>query len=160
MKSITVRNLAIGLILGVFCLFGFSCGSDSEIKNTKPATNSKAGKTPEISEEERELQSLRTADFDYIFSLKRKDGKVFSSEDKQFLRQKTFRANRRSLTRDEKIIFIGTNYEIDKKDLKAIKERFEFQDFSKSKVDRKRPEDNTNSSGANSNENSNLTIRK
>ncbi len=155
MKVMRIRYPAIGLILGAFCLFSISCGSDSGIEDTNKTTNSNANKTRVISEEERELQSLKTADFDFIYSLKRKDGDVFSPEDRQFLKQKTYRANRRTLTEDEKIIFIGTNYEIDKKDLQTIKERFEFEDFSKSDEELKSAEDRSKTSGANSNANSN-----
>ncbi len=87
--------------------------------------------TPEISEYDRELKSLKTADFDYIFTFKRKDGEPFTSEDKKFLKEKTSRANRRGLLKDEKVLFIGTNYKIDESNLKALKEKFEFEDFSK-----------------------------
>ena len=138
------------LLAVVTCVFTVACGSDVSSKNTNNS-NSNANATPGISEAERELKSLNTADFDYIFSIKRKDGEAFDSEDKSFLKQKTYKANRRNLTRDEKMLFIGSNYRISDKNIAALKDRFDFEDFSKSEVELKKEKEASANNNANSN---------
>ncbi len=131
----------VPILILAACLFPAACGDSVSKTDNSGNANVKI----EISEFDRQLNSLRTADFDYIFTFKRKDGEAFSSEDKKFLKKKTYRANRRGLTKDEKILFIGSNFEIDKKDLTSLKQRFEFEDFSKPSVKRKREDsDNDN----------------
>ncbi|NNF00183.1 MAG: hypothetical protein HKN25_14280 [Pyrinomonadaceae bacterium] len=121
-------NLVAVIILLAMLLITSACLSENG--TNRDSANVSPTKTP-LSELDRELRSLRTVDFDYIFSFKRKDGEAFSREDKKFLKEQTFIANRRSLLKDEKTILIGSNYEIEKKRLDALKERFEFEDFSK-----------------------------
>ncbi len=127
------RNYRIIFLLIIFGLssLGFACGLIKSENTTVAITPSKVTPTPVISEFERELNSLKTADFDYIFAFKRKDGKAFSSEDKKFFKEKTYRANRRTLAKDNKTLFVGTNYAIEDKDLGDLKERFDYEDFSK-----------------------------
>ncbi len=127
-----MRNYKLSPFLFIFAVtsLGFSCGSDApEIKSASntPTANAK----PKVTEFERELKSLKTADFDYIFTFKRKDGEAFSSEDKKIFKEKTYRANRRTLAKDNKTLFVGTNYAIEDKDLSDLKKRFDYEDFSK-----------------------------
>jgi len=151
MKIMHLKNKLICFVfLAAVC--AFSCtndnggqsatsGKDADSKATTPSPKT-------LSESERELKSMKTADFDYIFTFKRKDGEAFDSEDKRFLKQKTYKANRRTLTKDEKLVFIGSNYKIDDKDLAALKKRFDFEDFSKTEEERKM-EQNSNSNSSN-----------
>lgn len=103
--------------------------------------------TPELSEFERELRSLKTADFDYIYVLRRKDGEPFTAEDREFIRQNRHHAtNRSSLSEDEKIIFVGSNFAFEDESLANLKERFAFEDFSKpqSQIEKEQEEEGTN----------------
>ena len=137
-KQLPVRHLKI-LVLVLFAVFSLACFNHAELENTKVAEQPKKKEVlpqpPEnLSDFERELQSMRVADFDYIFVLKRKDGNKFTSEDKAFVREnKHYAANRFSLIEDDKSLFVGSNYEFTEENLMALKERFEFQDFSKPK---------------------------
>ena len=81
---------------------------------------------------ERELKSLRIVEFDYIFALRRKDEKAFTENDKDFVRENShYATNRFSFVDDNKVLFIGTNYEFSEEKVKALKERFDFEDYSK-----------------------------
>ncbi len=81
---------------------------------------------------EQEIKSLKTADFDHIYVLRRKDGGAMTDEDKDFIRaNRHFATNRSSLSEDGKVVFIGTNFEFEKESLDRLKERFLFEDFSK-----------------------------
>lgn len=137
LRSLQLKKLKNGFGLGALILFSvfiFGC-QPVETDNTN------ASKTPDITpspkqnltEFESELKSMRIADFDYVFVLKRKDGGVFNSEDKAFVRaNKHFAANRFSFIEDEKTLFVGSNYEFSPENIEALKERFDFQNFSKS----------------------------
>jgi hypothetical protein len=88
--------------------------------------------TPQMTEFERDLKSFKTAGFDYIFILKRKDGGKMTSEDKQFIRERRhYATNRSKVSDDETTVFMGSNFAFDKKNLEELRDRFDFQDFSK-----------------------------
>lgn len=128
------------MLTGVFAFTG--CLAEDESAETN--ANASPTKTP-LSEFESEMRSMKTVDFDFIFSFKRKDAEAFSSEDKKFLKEQTYIANRRSLLKDGKTIIIGSNYEIEKKRLDALKERFDYEDFSKPPEKRKKQKEESNS---------------
>ncbi len=98
----------------------------------EPNSNANSNSTKELTEFEREIKSLKTADFDYIFAFKRKDGEAFTSEDKKFIKDNShYATNRFTLAKDEKTIFAGSNFEFSEDNMKALRERFEVEDYSK-----------------------------
>ncbi len=133
------------------------CFGEATEKRPQKNANVNTEKTPD--ELEQKLKALKTADFDYIFTFRRKDGEAFDAEDKSIFKAHTFRANRRRLSNDEKVLFVGTNYKIEDKDLKVLKDRFEFEDFSKSEeqIEKERQKDQNanpkNTGNSNKNEN-------
>jgi hypothetical protein len=74
---------------------------------------------------------MRTADFNFILVLRRKDGGKMQPDDKAFVRTNMSGANRRSLADDEKAIVIGSNARVPQDLLTKLNERFDVQDFSK-----------------------------
>ncbi len=145
-----------------FCFLAFfsfallSCADQSLSATSSNNSNATPKKTP--TEFERELKSLKNADFDYIFAFKRKDGEAFESEDKKAIRQHSYVANRRTLTGDEKIVFVGSNYKILEKDMKKLKERFEVEDFSKTEeqIEKEKKKKKEESEGNTNQQNSNV----
>jgi hypothetical protein len=129
------RNFGFGVLV-LFSIFTFAC-QPPETTNEEPSFGSKSANiTPTPKEKltkfESELKSMRIADFYYVFTLKRKDGGVFDSEDKAFVRaNKHYATNRFSFIENDTILFIGTNYKFSEENIEALKDRFEFQDFSK-----------------------------
>lgn len=117
-------------ILVIAVLMGIQTGCIAEPDSGPNTPAEKPLKTP--TEAEVEIRSLRTADFDYIYSLKRKDGNPMDSEDKKFVKNNShYATNRFTLSKDETTIFVGSNYKFNPDGLAALKERFEFEDFSK-----------------------------
>ncbi len=117
-------------------VFIFACQPAlEENKNSIFDTNG-ADITPtpnvELTDFESELKSMQVADFYHIYTLKRKDGGNFNSEDKTFVKENIhYATNRTSFIKDDTILFIGTNYEPTQENIENLKERFEFEDFSK-----------------------------
>lgn len=120
-----------GVILSLLMVVS-GCGP-----NTSIATSGKSGSpTPASNEKtassfEKDLEAMRTANFEYIFSLRRKDGLVLDADDKKFIREnKPAEINRIVLTDDDKALIAGSNYPFSPESLKALQTRYEFQDFS------------------------------
>lgn len=109
-----------------------------------------------MTEFEREIMSLKTADFDYIYVLRRKDGEKLTDEDKDFIRANRHHAtNRSSLSVDEKVVYIGSNFAFEENSLEALKERFAFEDFSKpaDQIEKEKKEKGGGNSNASTNSN-------
>jgi hypothetical protein len=103
---------------------------DEPQEEATASSNTVSGK--KLTEFERQLKAMRTADFDYIFALRRKEGGAFDSEDKAYVREnKHYAANRFVFVDNEKVLFVGSNFEFPEENIKALKERFDVQDFSK-----------------------------
>jgi len=153
-------------------LFLFKACMPPENTNDNTPKNSVAENitpTPniEITEFEKELKSMQVAGFDYIFTLKRKDGSVFTREDRAFVREnKHYAANRFTFVEDDKVLFVGSNYRFADEKIMALKKRFEFGNYSKpdeqiakekevKKKEREEAAENTNSNSGNSSESSN-----
>lgn len=96
---------------------------------------------------------MKTANFDYIFAFRRKDGGVFDSEDKKYLRANTPPGTNRFVATDEDRAFIaGSTYAFSPENLQALRNRFLVEDYSKPEAERQDANQNTN---ANQNMNAN-----
>jgi hypothetical protein len=114
-----------------------SCGANETIlKSNSPTptpTPSGATQTEPSSNDpvEKEVEAMQTAEFNFIYVLRRRDGAVLNSDDKVFLRSVTATVNRRTLSNDGKAIIIGANNKLPPELLQSMKDRFNFEDFSK-----------------------------
>jgi len=116
------------------------CGPNEEIlkSNSNQAAaepTAAANSQPAYDTVESEVQNMRTADFDFIFVLRRKDGGIMQSDDKAFVRTNAPNANRRSLVDAGKAIVIGANAAALGEVTKKLSERFEVQEFSKTRAE-------------------------
>jgi len=121
-------------------LLMFGCGPNEEIlkSNSDQAAAEPTAATksePEYDTVESEVENMRTADFDFIFVLHRKDGGVMQPDDKAFVRANVANANRRSLVEGGKAIVIGANAASTGDVNKKLSERFDVQDFSKPRIE-------------------------
>lgn len=90
---------------------------------------------------------MRTADFNFIYVFRRKDGKAMDANDKRFMAGNTpVETNRRRLSDDDKAIITGSNYRFPPEVMKLLTDRFAMEDYSK-------PESETMNANANSNAN-------
>lgn len=111
------------------CLFA-GCGANENIlrsgKSDPAGANTAATKTSF----ERDLESMRTAGFSFIYVLRRKDGGLIDAEDKSVIRVQTTQTNRRISADDGKAIIIGSNFQIAPHNMAAIYQRFAVENYS------------------------------
>jgi len=130
-KNKHVSKIIIVLITAFFgiCL---ACENSSLKEN-----NNAAQGTPEkkVSEFERDLETMRTANFDYVFVFRRKDGGAFDAEDKIFLNADLPKhlINRVIVSDDDKAVIAGSNYKVPPESLEGLRKRFDIQDYSTKK---------------------------
>jgi hypothetical protein len=124
------KFFCIGLIF--FTLLNFACAnpklkSKKDIQNIAPENNMSAFET--------DLQTMRTANFNYIFAFRRKDGAAFDAEDKKYLRANTPAGTNRFVSTDENRAFIaGSSYKFPPENIKALQNRFLVEDYSKAEI--------------------------
>ncbi len=134
------RIIFIGLIFLI--LPGFACVNQSLLKNKNVAAIVEENK---VSDFERDLQTMKTANFDFIFAFRRKDGAVFDSEDKKYLRANTPAGTNRFISTEEGRAFIaGSLYPFSPENLVALRNRFLVEDYSKPEAERRNTNQTTN----------------
>jgi hypothetical protein len=77
-----------------------------------------------------ELEKMRTANLQYVFVFRRKDGGAFDGEDKKFLRGNLPFNNRVVLADEDKAVIVGSNYKFPTENLDALRLRFNIEDYS------------------------------
>ncbi|CAN5365284.1 hypothetical protein BH20ACI1_BH20ACI1_01780 [soil metagenome] len=116
--------LLFSLII-IVCL-NFACESPS-LKANKTIVNKPENKVADF---QSDLQTMRTAGFDYIFVFRRKDGGVFDAEDKAYLKANSPSVtNRFILSDDDKAVIAGSGYEFPTENLEALRKRFDVEDY-------------------------------
>ena len=84
---------------------------------------------------EKDLRDMETANFDYVFIFRRKDGGVFDKDDKKFLRQNTPpETNRFILSDEEKAFIAGSGFAFFPEQMTALNSRFIVEDHSKPEI--------------------------
>ncbi len=128
-------------------LFFAACGANEGIlrsgKDASPQANVES-KTPFA----KDLEAMRTADFRFVYVLRRKDGGPIDAEDRGVIKVQTAIANRRVAADDDKAFIIGSNVQIPPQNMVALFDRFAVENYSPP------PEVNTNAN-ANANANAN-----
>jgi hypothetical protein len=112
------------------------CGPNQEILKSnanQPVTESTVASNtgPAVDSAESEVENMRTADFEFILVLRRKDGGVMQPDDKSFVKTVTTNANRRSLSDGDKSIVIGANSKVPPELIAKLSQRFVVKDYSK-----------------------------
>jgi len=111
-------------------LIASACGGNESIlksgKEPTPQANADSGKTTF----EKDLDAVRTADFSFVYVLRRKDGGVIDAEDKSVIRLQTAQANRRVAADDGRAFIIGSNFPLPPQNIAAIYGRFAVENYS------------------------------
>lgn len=76
------------------------------------------------------MDEIRTADFIFVYVLRRKDGGKIDAEDRRIIKLQTGDANRRVAADDDRAIIIGSNYQLPEKNMRILYERFAVDDQS------------------------------
>ena len=126
--SPTIRG-PVSSILLLLALIASSCGPNEGIlksgKEMPPPANVDSRTTFA-----RELDAMQTADFRWVYVLRRKDGGKIDAEDRSVIKLQTTDANRRVAADDDKAFIIGSNVPVPPPNLAALYGRFAVEDHS------------------------------
>ena len=137
------------LTLLSFCFLATACGPNQQILRSAETPTPPAVSPTPLSALEQEVKAMRTADFNFIYVLRRKDAAPLDAADKKIASDNIPpEVNQRKVFDDGRAIIIGSNYRLPGENWKALGERFAIEDFSK-------PESEI--MGANTNANSNTS---
>ena len=92
----------------------------------------RAAATPVQNTIDQEIESMRTADFIFIYVIRRKDAGTLNPEDREFASSVIpGQMNRRTVSTDGKAILVGSNFRMPEDERKLIEERFALEDLSR-----------------------------
>lgn len=140
--SLHTKIFGFVLLLFVLILPNFGCESPSlKANSSKPAANVAEDNVPAL---EKDLQTMRNANFDFVYVFRRKDGGVLDGEDKKYLKANSpVFTNRFVLTDENKAAIAGSSYKFEAENLDNLQKRFVIENFSK-------PENQQTNSNSNS----------
>ena len=125
----------LGLVALLLALSFVSCAPNQRIieSNAERAPESAPESQPVAPPKfEDDIAAMKTADFNFIFVFRRKDGAELDKDDRAFMNGHIpYEINRKKIVDGGKALLIGSNYRVPADDFKALKERFLFEDFSK-----------------------------
>lgn len=115
----------------ISCLFAAACEPAPSMLENRAATPLPVKESEEkLTSLEREIRDAES--FLIILVFKRKDGGVFTGDDKKYLSaNKPANINRAILTDDEKAVVVGSNFLFPPENLEALRKRFVVEDHSK-----------------------------
>ena len=127
-----INSLLVFLLAAVVC----SCAPNQRIvESNAQLTDGEANRaavTPVRSSIERDIEAMRTADFVFVYLIKRTDGGPLDAEDKRFASAVIpGEMNRRTVADEGRAILIGSNFRMPDDSRKLIEERFVFEDLSR-----------------------------
>lgn len=79
---------------------------------------------------ESDLEAMHTAGFDFIYALRRRDGAVLNADDVSTIKSLTAETNRRVRSDGDRAILIGSNFQLEPKNIAALDEHFSVEDYS------------------------------
>lgn len=117
------------VVLGIAAAI-FAAGCRDSLTGQNP--DGPVMETPEVlTPFERDLKTMETADFQHIYVFRRKDGRPFEAEDKEFLRKnRPPEANRFVISDEDRAFIAGSNFPFTEENLKTLAGRFVIEDLS------------------------------
>lgn len=132
------------IALLILALVSFSCANQTILNSQPKPVPIPPTEQPKDSFE-RALRGVQSGDFTYILVFRRKDGGVFDTEDKRFVKANTpAETNQFVLTDDDRAVIAGSNFPFPPENLELLRERFNTEDYSKPEA--KQLNKNTNNS--------------
>lgn len=128
-KQMTNNNgLKILILLTAILLAGCERGAEKASVNSSPTPVIEEKKFDDFGES---LKTVQRGNFDFIFSFRRADGEILSSDDKKYLKENSPRdTNQWVLTADGKTAIAGSNYKFTPENFDALKKKFIVDDYS------------------------------
>ena len=134
--NLIIFNLIVSAFLNV------ACESPSLQANRAIASPTPENKQTQF---EQDLQTMKTADFKYIFVFRRKDGGKIDGEDKTYLKTNLSPNTNRVLTSDDnKAVIAGSHFIFPPENLEILQKRFKVEDLSEPKQANSEENTNTN----------------
>ncbi|MEJ7698591.1 MAG: hypothetical protein WKF71_02935 [Pyrinomonadaceae bacterium] len=128
-QSKSLNQFAL-IVLCLISLVSFACTNQRLLKSNKNAATTNPAEMKQTSFES-DLETMKTANFDYIFVFRRKDGGAFDGEDRKYLRNNSpAQINRFVLTDDGKAFIAGSKYIFPMENLETLRMRFNVEDYS------------------------------
>ena len=125
--------LVASILLIVLSAFGCQ-PNQTIIKDVATTTPLPTAETKRTSFEQ-DLRDMQSANFDYIFVFRRKDGGEFDKDDRKYLRENTPpETNRFVLTDDGKAFIAGSGFAFFPEQMTALQQRFAVEDYSKPEI--------------------------
>ena len=149
------RSLFLSVTFGLV-LFGIACQPNQTIlKDAAPPPTPMATVESKKTTFEEDLREMKTADFDYIFVFRRRDGGEFDKDDQKYLRDNTPpETNRWRKSDDGKSFIAGSGFGFTPEQMTALQNRFIVEDYSKPEIkEAANKPANMNSNTANTNSN-------
>lgn len=123
-------NQFVLIVLCCVSLASFACTNQRLLKSNKNAVTTNPAENKQTSFDS-DLETMKTANFDYIFVFRRKDGGAFDGEDRKYLRSNSpTQINRFVLTDDGKAFIAGSKYIFPMENLETLRMRFNVEDYS------------------------------
>jgi hypothetical protein len=107
-----------------------ACGANESVLKSGKDNSAQTNAAPRQQTFANELEEFRTADFRYIYVLRRKDGGEIDTEDKSVIKLNTEGANRRVSADGGKAFIIGTNTPISARNMAEIFKHFDVENYS------------------------------
>ncbi len=112
----------------IFSLTNFACNYAPLKENPLPAPPPAEDKQAQF---QSDLETMKTANFEYIFVFRRKDGGEFGSEDRKYLKTNSPPETNRFISTDDGKAFIaGSKYKFPPENLEVLQMRFNIEDYS------------------------------
>lgn len=115
------------------CLFAAGCGANESVLRSGKESPPPAGQANIDTRTtfEKDLAEARSADFLFLYVIRRKDGAKLDEEDRKAIRLQTTDTNRRVSSDDGKAVIIGSNYQLPAANITALYTRFALDDYSR-----------------------------
>ncbi|HLA94493.1 MAG TPA: hypothetical protein VK612_02145 [Pyrinomonadaceae bacterium] len=137
--KIRLRHLgrsSVSILLVFLTLFIIDCSPNQRIINSSAEQTREESKEPRpaatVNSFEQDIESMRTADFIFIYVFRRKDGGPLDADDRRYASQVIPQEmNRRTISDSGKAIIVGSNFRMPEDNLKVLSERFASEDLSR-----------------------------
>ena len=108
-----------------------ACSPNQRIMNSSVTTSDPVNVEPAASGFESDLQATRTANFTFIYVLRRKDGNELAADDRRFAGDNIpTEMNRKTVSDSGKAIIVGSNFRMPLENQNVLSDRFAFEDLS------------------------------
>ena len=120
----------VSFALMVFSLLSLACGANDNILRSGKETPTQVNTRPEKTPIAKDIEAMQTAGFSFIYVLRRRDGGLIDAGDRGVIRLNTAETNRRVVGDEERAVVIGSKFQLEAKNTKALYDHFAVENYS------------------------------